>query len=107
MSASQRDAPELPIVGSAEGQATNCLVSFGDYVLKVTAEVWEGGEYSSDHFLESIDPMLQLSNWLVIKNVRVQGLVEGVYVAFVEDLFGNPAGGRLFLFFKHTRSPAS
>jgi hypothetical protein len=43
--------------------------------------------------------MLQFGYCLVVENVRVQEIVEGIYVALVEDLFGDPTGGGLVLFF--------
>jgi hypothetical protein len=51
--------------------------------------------------------MLQFGYCLVVKNVTVQEIVEGVYVAFVEDLFGDTTCNALVLFFKHTRPPSS
>lgn len=41
----------------------------------------------------------------MVKSVRVQELIEGIYVTSVEDLFGDPTGGSLILFFRHTRHP--
>ncbi len=42
----------------------------------------------------------------MVESVRVQELIEGIYVTSVEDLFGDQAGG-LVLFFKCTRPPSS
>ncbi len=70
-SSGRRDASELPLVGSAEDQASHHLVSFGDYVLDIVTETREGGEYPPDRFLESIDAMLQFRYCLMVENVRV------------------------------------
>jgi hypothetical protein len=43
----------------------------------------------------------------MVESVRVQELIEGIYVTSVEDLFGDQAGGGLVLFFKCTRPPSS
>jgi hypothetical protein len=50
--------------------------------------------------------MLQFGYRLVVENVRVQEIVEGVYVTLVEDLFGDRRAASLFSF-KHTRPPGS
>jgi hypothetical protein len=59
---------------------THYLISFGDYVLDVVAEVQEGGKYPPDHVLEPIDAMVQFGYCFVVENVRAQELIEGIWL---------------------------